>query len=74
MSGPMLHAKWNNGTKTLTGRWQYKGSDRFVIALDSVDPVTGQERNFSVYGDSPEWGNWKLDRSANKSKSESSGN
>lgn len=53
-------ATWVNGKKKQTGRWTYnRPSDRFDIVLDSKDPITGQERRLSVFGDYPEWGNWK---------------
>ena len=53
-------AKWSNGEATISGRWIYDwGADRFLIWLDSIDPVTQQPRGLSVSGDKPEWGNWK---------------
>jgi hypothetical protein len=55
--------KWTNGKETETGRWVYNwAADNFTISLDSRDPITGRPRTFIVYGDSPEWGKWKLVR------------
>lgn len=62
MSGPVYEGEWINGEQTLSGRWQYMGSDRFAIALDSVDPLTDRRREFTVTGESPEWDGWKLKR------------
>lgn len=56
-------ATWVNGKKKLKGRWYYSwGPNKFWISLDSKDPITGEFRRFDVYGDSPEWGKWKLVR------------
>ena len=53
-------ATWKNGKKKVKGSWYYNwAGDFFVITLDSRDPITGQPRQFLVYGESPEWGNWK---------------
>lgn len=48
--------------KDLTGEWKYLGGDRFVICLDKIDSVTGQNKVLTVYGDAPEWDKWKLVR------------
>jgi len=47
----------------IQGRWDYYSpGDFFVVVLDSRDRVTGLLRRFTVYGETPEWGNWKLER------------
>lgn len=54
---------WVNGKKTVTGKWCYNwGSDTFTIRLNSKDSITGESKCFRVTGDTPEWGNWKLQR------------
>lgn len=55
---------WKRGKQTVKGVWRYVwASDRFVIELDSTDRITGQRREIVVYGgETPEWGNWKLQR------------
>ena len=56
----MREAVWRNGKRKVTGHWVYnRGSDTFLIILDSRDRITGQQRRFTVHGDTPEWGNWK---------------
>lgn len=58
-------ATWTNGKREITGRHSYyRPSDRFDIVLDSVDPITGRQRELSVHGDTPEWGRWELKREA----------
>lgn len=53
---------WVNGKKKVTGYWQYnRNADRFYIELDQIDSITGEHKNLTVYGDTPEWGNWKLE-------------
>lgn len=57
----MIKAIWTNGKRRLTGSWTYVWSkDVFVIDLDSRDRITRERRRFTVYGDRPEWGNWRL--------------
>jgi len=52
---------WLNGKQKQTGEWKYFwGSDKFIIWLDSVDRITGRQRQVEVHGEKPEWGNWKL--------------
>ena len=59
----MKKGRWRNGDQVIDGHWQYNwASDTFSIRLDSRDPITGLTRSFTVYGDEPEWGNWKLER------------
>ena len=54
---------WINGAQKVTGWWNYNwGADKFTIILDRKDRLTGSPRQFIVYGDTPEWGNWKLQR------------
>lgn len=54
---------WTNGKRRVTGRWTYHwASDRFVVELDQRDRITGQPKCIVIAGDSPEWGNWKLER------------
>jgi len=56
-------ATWKNGKRKVSGSWEYNwASDTFTISLDSFDRVTGRQRCFTVHGDEPEWGNWKLER------------
>lgn len=57
-------ATWTNGNKKQTGSWTYIWHrDTFAIHLDSKDPVSGRQREFYTSNeDSPEWGNWKLQR------------
>jgi hypothetical protein len=51
---PRRFCKWTNGKKTISGWYIYNwGSDRFVTQVNR-----GKRR--IVYGDRPEWGNWKL--------------
>jgi hypothetical protein len=51
----MRKARWIKGDKIITGEWEYIWqSDRFIIRLDSRDPITGQYRSFCVCGDEPE--------------------
>lgn len=58
-------ATWENGKRTVTGTWDYNwAGDFFNISLNSRDRVTGSARQFRVWGDAPEWGNWKLVRRA----------
>lgn len=53
--------KWKNGTRTVTGQWLYVWHrDCFIIALNSNDPITGEQRKITTSNDSPEWGKWKL--------------
>jgi predicted alpha-1,6-mannanase (GH76 family) len=57
----MRTAKWRNGKREITGRWEYLwAAQRFVIVLDATDRTTGQQKRFVVSGDTPEWGNWRL--------------
>ncbi len=61
----MKTGTWTDGKRTESGRWDYCwGGDYFVVILDSRDPVTGMPRQFRVYDDHPEWGNFKLVREA----------
>lgn len=54
---------WANGKRTVTGHWSYSwASDRFYITLDTKDRITGTNKQVVTYGDSPEWGKWKLVR------------
>lgn len=58
----MNRATWKHPKrmKAETGSWRYYSlGGYFEIYLDSKDPVTGQERNFRVYGDVPEWGKYR---------------
>lgn len=56
-------ASWVNGKRRITGSWWYAwGADRFHIRLDSRDRITGTDRRLTVSGDTPEWGNWTLER------------
>lgn len=57
-------AVWQNGKKTVKGRWQYHwAADKFYIELDRRDSITGSRtRTIIAHGDEPEWGNWKLVR------------
>lgn len=57
-------AQWTNGKKTISGRWHYfRPGDFFIIELDQSDRTTGQKtKTFRVYGEFPEWGNFKLVR------------
>lgn len=57
----MPRAKWVNGNRAIQGYWTYNWSaDSFYIELDSRDPITGLNRQLTVYGEKPEWGNWRL--------------
>lgn len=59
-------AMWRleNGDK-ITGSWAYQGhTDLFRIWLDEKDPDTGFRKTFTVLGDVPEFGPWKLDSGA----------
>lgn len=58
---PMRKGKWTDGKITVWGEWEYQwSSDRFLIVLDSRDPITGEQRRMVVSGDMPEWGKFKL--------------
>lgn len=63
----MRTAAWFNGKTYLYGWFEYHWrSDNFTVVLDSIDDVTGQRRTIrGLYGDSPEWGNWKMVTDAN---------
>lgn len=51
---------WTDGKRKVTGYWQYNwSSDSFTIQLDEKDETTGLSKCFKVYGEKPEWGNWK---------------
>lgn len=57
----MTKALWQNGKRTITGWWSYHwATDTFNIVLNNVDRVTGFQKMFTVHGETPEWGNWKL--------------
>jgi len=69
----MPSATWSNGKRAVSGTWDYYwAGDYFSITLASKDRVTGEQRSFRVYGDSPEWGKWKLDRALSQSPDPSS--
>lgn len=51
---------WKKGNKTIIGEWQYLGNDKFRIRLDSKDPITGQDRWFTVHGDEPNFNGWVM--------------
>lgn len=57
-------ARWINGTKYIYGKWSYnRHCDKFHISLDSSKNTIGiRNHDFDTYNDSPEWGNWKLDK------------
>jgi hypothetical protein len=58
---------WRNGKQVVHGWWAYQwAADKFTIELDGKDEITGAARRITAYGDSPEWGNWKLDRESAK--------
>jgi hypothetical protein len=60
----VTQAKWTDGKRTITGRFEYYWpGDRFDIWLDSTDRITGKQRHISLVGeDSPQWGKWKIVR------------
>jgi hypothetical protein len=60
----MRHTTWTNGKRTVKGCWNYYwASDCFVVTLFQRDRTTGaSEKTFRVYGDTPEWGNWKMQK------------
>jgi len=60
----MKKAVWINGKRKLEGFWEYvRASDTFIIELKSKDRITGMNRRMVLRGeDTPEWGNWKLQR------------
>ena len=59
----MNRASWTNGKRRVAGYWSYNwASDTFYVILDGCDRVTGQQREFTVTGDTPEWGNWKKEK------------
>ena len=55
-------ALWIKGNKIIKGRWRYVWNEQcFYITIDKKNKITGRNyETFSVYGDSPEWNNWKL--------------
>lgn len=53
---------WTNGKKRVVGRWLYlRHRERFIVELS-----TG--RRFEVSGDTPEWGNWILEKERKEPK------
>ncbi len=59
----MPRAEWVNGKRKISGMWCYSSiTQRFYVTLDMKDRITGQRKSFEFAGDSPEWGNWKLQR------------
>jgi len=63
---PGTKAKWTDGKTIITGEWEYRRScDNFAVRLDSTDPITGRQRMFVVYDDTPEWGKFKLIKKEN---------
>lgn len=62
----MEEAVWINGKRTVKGRWKYyRPGDFFTIELDQRDRTTGaRTKTFRVYGEAPEWGNWKRVKNA----------
>lgn len=46
--------------RKLTGEWKYVGGNKFIIYLDKKDSDTGRYKVIEVYGDTPEWDDWKL--------------
>lgn len=58
----MREAQWTNGKRTVSGRWSYYwAGDFFTVELDQRDRTTGERtKTFRVYGDSPEWGKFRL--------------
>lgn len=67
---------WRNGRKKLTGNWRWSwAAQRYIICVDGKDPETGLRREpFEIFGENPEWGNWKLDAvKGTKSVSDRSG-
>lgn len=61
----MNRATWKNNTRTVTGWWSYNWSaDRFHIVLNLQDRITGRQKQIVVAGETPEWGNWRLESSA----------
>lgn len=61
MNNPWKRGTWVRGKQRLSGLWVWTGS-RFIISLDSVDHISRMRRRFFVYGDTPEWGGFKLER------------
>jgi hypothetical protein len=60
-SPEMRRAIWLKGKKKIAGCWSYNwASDSFYILLDSIDRITGQQREVRVSGDKPEWNGWEL--------------
>lgn len=64
----MAEAQWTNGKRTVSGRWfYYRPGDFFSVELDQRDRTTGERTKiFRVYGDSPEWGKFRLVRKGHK--------
>jgi hypothetical protein len=62
----MTEAKWQNGRRTVAGRWSYyRPGDFFVVELDQRDRTLGtRTKTFTVHGDTPEWGRFRLVRAA----------
>jgi len=47
--------------ETVSGNWCYIWhEDRFIIYLDSIDPITGRARIVQCSGDHPRWGKWEI--------------
>jgi hypothetical protein len=54
-------AVWVKGEHRVSGRWKYCWSiDRFHIALDEPDPLTGERRDFYVCGDHPWFNGFRI--------------
>ena len=57
----MRRASWKKGKKVITGRYDYDcGGDLFLIELDCVSGITGEQITTKVRGETPEFNNWKL--------------
>ena len=60
MSDPRRYwtdATWTRRDKRIQGSWMYNWAGDFFIV-----EYGRQKRRIRVYGDTPEWGGWKLER------------
>ena len=60
----MREATWKKGKRTIKGWYSYNyAANSFNITVRVRDTLTGDsERDLIVYGDTPEWNGWKLQR------------
>jgi len=58
-------ARWTKRTRSkdavITGRYMYDwAKQRYHVQLNKIDTFTKSKQIFVVYGELPEWNNWRL--------------